>query len=322
MARVKDLFEVSYGTNLELNALVEAPADVGVPFVSRTSRNNGVSAYVRRIDGLSPIPAGSISVAGGGSVMESFLQPRPFYCGRDMYVLSARSPMTDEQKLYYCLCLRANKYRFSYGRQANRTLRELEVPSLEELPSWVRPLPIDLSTAHQPAASGTPPRTPPAAWKKFLIGEVFDVKKGSRITRLDQRPGATPFIGAIDSNNGLSTFVDAEPLHPAGTITVNYNGNGVAEAFYQPAPYWCSDDVNVLYSKDGTPISPEVAMFIATVIRHEKYRFSYGRKWGVERMKASSILLPAIEKKGRSEPDWGFMADYIRHLPYSSMLEK
>ena len=77
MIRVGDLFNVVYGVNLELNALTQVTKPNGVNFVSRTARNNGVSARVALIDGVTPIPAWTITVAGGGSVMESFLQPEP-----------------------------------------------------------------------------------------------------------------------------------------------------------------------------------------------------------------------------------------------------
>jgi hypothetical protein len=45
--------------------------------------------------------------------------------------------MTDSQKLYYCACIRSNRYRYSYGRQANKTLRELPIPALDDIPDWV-----------------------------------------------------------------------------------------------------------------------------------------------------------------------------------------
>lgn len=129
------LFDVHYGSNLELNAL-DLAAD-GVNFVSRTARNNGVSAKVKAIDGLAPIEAGVLTVAGGGSVAETFLQTEPFYSGRDLFYLRAKLEMTVEQKLFYCMCIRANKFRFNYGRQANKTLREILVPDLAEIPAWV-----------------------------------------------------------------------------------------------------------------------------------------------------------------------------------------
>lgn len=135
MIKVSELFVVKYGVNLELNALQKRPD--GINFVSRTAKNNGVSAKVALLPGVEPIPAGTISVAGGGSVMESFLQTEPYYSGRDLYYLIAKIPLTPQEKLYYCTCLRANKYRYNYGRQANRTLRDILIPSPQEIPNWV-----------------------------------------------------------------------------------------------------------------------------------------------------------------------------------------
>lgn len=135
MKKVRELFEVTYGVNLELNALIKDRN--GINFVSRTSKNNGISAKVKYVKGIAPIPAGTISVAGGGSVMESFLQPDEYYSGRDLYYLTPLIPMSTQQKLYYCCCLRANKYRFNYGRQANRTLKDIMIPDIDEIPDWV-----------------------------------------------------------------------------------------------------------------------------------------------------------------------------------------
>lgn len=135
LVRISDLFEVKYGVNLELNKMILDPN--GINFVSRTSRNNGVSAKVRRIPDIEPIEAGALTVAGGGSVLETFVQPEPFYSGRDLYYLKSLVPMTIDEKLYYCMCIRANKYRYNYGRQANRTLRDLMIPDKKSIPTWV-----------------------------------------------------------------------------------------------------------------------------------------------------------------------------------------
>ena len=127
--------------------------------------------------------------------------------------------------------------------------------------------------------------------------------------------GTTPFIGAIDNNNGISAFVAQAAIHQGNTITVNYNGS-VAEAFYQPKPFWCSDDVNVLFPK--FKLNPAIALFIATVIRLERYRFSFGRKWHLERMRTAIIRLPV---KADGKPDWEYMERYVYSLPFSNQLE-
>jgi hypothetical protein len=152
-------------------------------------------------------------------------------------------------------------------------------------------------------------------WTNFTYKELFEIKKGKRLTIENMNAGTTPFIGSIDSNNGYRDFVSKDPNHSANTITVNYNGS-VGEAFYQPSPFWASDDCNVLYSSD---INQYIGLFLTTVIRHDRYRFNYGRKWHMQRMMSSILCLPSTDE---GKPDWQFMENYIKSLPYSSNLAK
>ncbi|MHA6530143.1 restriction endonuclease subunit S [Paenibacillus sp. BAC0078] len=311
--RIEDIFEVRYGVNLELNRL-EIVKD-GIPFVSRTAKNNGVSARVKLINAVKPIEAGVLTVAGGGSVLETFLQPEPFYSGRDLYYLKPRFDLTIQQKLYYCLCIRANKFRYNYGRQANRTLKDIQIPAIEAIPEWVLKTPVkDLSDLKRPFHDNDTVFLKTAeTWDWFELEELFELKKGKRLTKANMTVGTTPFVGAVSVNNGLTRRIGQDPIHPGNTITVNYNGAGVADAFYQPEPFWCSDDVNVLYPKFN--LTPQIALFINTILKKEKYRFSYGRKWHLERMRKSRIKLP-VDKNG--DPDWTYMQEYIKSLPFSS----
>lgn len=311
--KISDLFDVKYGVNLELNALTQCNSNDknAINFVSRTSKNNGVSAIVEKIADIEPIPAGTLSVAGGGSVLETFLQPKPYYSGRDLYFLTPKVEMTDRQKLYYCVCIRANKYRFNYGRQANRTLSDILIPDINEIPAEISAYPLyDYSTIKGVANKGEI-ILDSRGWKSFRYDELFDIKKGKRVTKLDLIPGETPFLSAIDKNNGIREYAGLIPLHQGNTITVNYNGS-VGEAFYQEKPFWASDDINVLYPK--FKLNKYIAMFLITIIRNEKYRFNYGRKWHKERMEESIMKLPI---KSDGTPDFEFMENYIKSLPYS-----
>ncbi len=313
MIKISDLFKVKYGVNLELNQL--KLSSNGINFVSRTAKNNGVSARVKMMPNVEPIPAGTISVAGGGSVMESFLQTKPYYSGRDLYYLTPLIELTDQQKLFYCACLRANKYRFNYGRQANRTLKDLRIPSLEDIPDWVNKEDITrFDNAKVPFTYGVMKSFDVRSWKEFDYESIFQIKKGKRLTKLNMIVGDTPYIGAIDSNNGYRQFIQQKPIHDGNTITVSYNGS-VAEAFYQPQPFWATDDVNVLYPK--FQMNKYCALFLCTVIRKEKYRFNYGRKWHMERMNVSKIKLP-VAKDG--QPDFEYMENYIKSLSFSSQI--
>lgn len=127
--KVNELFEVKYGINMELNTCIEAEANDNdsINFVARTESNNGVSARVKPVNGKEPQPAGIITCAGGGSVLSTFLQEEPFYSGRDLYLLIPLQSMSKLAKLFCITVIKANKYRYSYGRQANVTLPSLEL---------------------------------------------------------------------------------------------------------------------------------------------------------------------------------------------------
>lgn len=133
--RLEELFDVTYGANLELNRLTLNSN--GINFVARTSQNNGVTARVQRLYDIEPTEGMALTVAGGGSVLETFLQVESFYSGRDLYFLRPKVDMTVDEMLYYATCIRANQYKYSYGRQANKTLRGLQVPAFEAVPIWV-----------------------------------------------------------------------------------------------------------------------------------------------------------------------------------------
>lgn len=149
-------------------------------------------------------------------------------------------------------------------------------------------------------------------WREFRLGDWFEVRKGKRLTSEDQEPGTTPYIGAIDSNNGVANHISQNPIHDGKTITLSYNGS-VGEAFYQPEAYWSTDDVNALYLKDCAhhEMNEKIGLFVATVLRQEKYRFSYGRKWTLPNMRNAVVKLPA---DANGNPDWAWMEQYMDSL--------
>lgn len=320
MTPLNDIFEVTYGNKMDFNKLRRQPLGRGgVNFVGRSSQNHGVSGAVAPLDAIRPYDAGLITVALGGSkLLSAFVQTGPFYTAQNVAVLRPREPMTFEQKLYMCLVIRHNRFRYSaFGREANRTLRDLLVPPLSAVPEWTSGLGREQSTdilgAPQIDDDGIPLEVP--SWQPFMMGQLFDIRKGRRLTKADMVAGITPFIGASDASNGLTARIGQAPIHDGGTISLSYNGS-VAEAFYQSEPYWATDDVNVLYPR-GFSLTAASGLFLCTVIRREKFRFNYGRKWHLERMREAVIRLPATKAV---EPDWQFMEYYMRTLPYSSQL--
>ena len=145
-------------------------------------------------------------------------------------------------------------------------------------------------------------------WEPYKIGDIFKITKGKRLTKENMISGYLNYLGAISENNAVREKIQATPLHKGNCITVNYNGS-VGEAFYQKEPFWATDDINILDLKDYE-LTENIGLFICTVIKHNKYRFSYGRKWTMEKMKDSIIYLPSKDGK----PDFDYMDKYIQNL--------
>jgi hypothetical protein len=212
------------------------------------------------------------------------------------------------------MCIRQNRFKYSaFGREANRTLKSLKVPAVP--PKWVSK--ADTSIADMSKASAKPLALSMRGWQWYKFTDIFRIEKGERIVNASMEEGATPCIRPIEFNNGVHDYISLPPNHKGNTITVNYNGS-VGEAFYQPIPYFALDDINILYPLfDMTPFT---AMFILPLIRKETFRYNYGRKWNIRRMAQSRIKLPSRPVSGKAVPDWDYMEQFIKGLPYSDSL--
>ena len=139
-------------------------------------------------------------------------------------------------------------------------------------------------------------------------------------------------MGATEKSNGVTEYYSLEDIDGASktgddnnaplsekifdchSLCVTNNGS-VGFAYYQPIKFTCSHDVNPLYIKNGE-FNIYNALFVATIIELDKYRWAYGRKWRPERMVKSTIKLPATTIDGKVVPDWSMMETYIKSLPY------
>ena len=135
ICKISDLFEIKYGNSLELINLEQLSCNDpnAIPFVSRTEKNNGVSAFVEKIIDIEPNPSHTLSVAVGGSVLSTFYQPESYYTGFHILILHPKFEYKRLEMLFFAYCIQLNKYKYNYGRQANRTLKDILIPG--EMPT-------------------------------------------------------------------------------------------------------------------------------------------------------------------------------------------
>ncbi|MBO7054962.1 MAG: N-6 DNA methylase [Bacteroidales bacterium] len=156
-------------------------------------------------------------------------------------------------------------------------------------------------------------------WKWFKYNNIFGIS-GSKTTSKDELlskgPGEYPYVTTQAINNGIEAFYDYY-TEKGNVLVVDSAVLGFCS--YQEKKFSASDHVEVL-----TPLfkmNIYIAQFLVTLINKEQYRYNYGRKCSQIKLKASKLKLPAIQNaQGEYEPDWQWMEDYIKGLPYSGCL--
>lgn len=155
-------------------------------------------------------------------------------------------------------------------------------------------------------------------WKWFdYFGTdgLFDIR-GSKTTSKDELEeageGEYPYVTTQAVNNGVDGFY---AIHTEVKEVFTVDSAVLGFCAYQEKEFSASDHVELLIPK--FPCNKYIAQFITTLINKEQYRYNYGRKCSQTKLKASKIKLP-VDSQGR--PDWKWMEDYIKSLPYSQCL--
>lgn len=298
--KVSQLFKIKPGNSLELVYLKKQHN--GINFVSRTSKQNGVSGKVSKIHDKEPFSAGLITVAVGGSVLETFLQQSPFYTGFHIMVLEPLVEMNTATKLYYCYCIRKNKYKYSYGRQANSTLHDLKIPTLDSIPDSVKRFSVkDYGSSLLNQIEFTNNSFNYLDINNTVpLSNIFDVENGiasSQVIRSDFKESENwiPYIRpSYRQETSIDAFVNKKivpenKIFPATTLYVSTDGQGSHTfAYVSIFEFVPNSNVSVLIPK--RKMSLQEKLYYAQCITNNRYKFSYGRKPKGDRLK--SILIP------------------------------
>lgn len=146
-------------------------------------------------------------------------------------------------------------------------------------------------------------------WEEFFLEDVFTIYSSVRLTKEEMTNGTRPFVGASDSNNGVTAFVgNTNTSLDKNVLGVNYNGS-VVESFYHPYEAIFSDDVKRLHLKRHQD-NKYVLLFIKQLILKQKCKYEYGYKFNGERMKRQKIMLPV---SAPHTPDYAYMEEYMRN---------
>lgn len=289
-----------------------------IPFVASGNFNNGIELYVEPKVDEQLDKGGCISISPVGGF--AFFQETDFLgrggAGSSILLLYHKN-LNRFNALFLCSILSKSCERYGYGDMcsAEKLKSELLLLPADSLgqPDWAymenyikqviakQNKHLELLLLSTPSNCKKQLKT--KEWSEFLFSDLFSIKKGKRLTKANMRDGDIRFIGASAINNGVTAHIaNITHLHPANTISVNYNGS-VGEAFYQDKSFWASDDVNVLHLKTHH-LSKEIALFFIPLIRNVGKRFKFDEKWTKDLMNRTKLKLP-VDTSGA--PDWSYM---------------
>ena len=294
------------------------------PYISSTAENNGVDGFignnveVREFENV-------LTLANSGSVGSTFYQQFEFVASD--HVTALKSENADKYAyLFLSSVVKRLEEKYSFNREINDTRIKREKiilpadkngnPDFQYMSDFVKKLELDKVQEaleyiyiYIKLKTMIKEKVCEISWKDFWIEDICDVKSGVRLTKANQEVGERPFIGASDSDNGVTAFVsNTNKSLDENVLGVNYNGS-VVENFYHPYQAIFSDDVKRVKWKDEVQGNKYTYLFLKQMILSQKIKYAYGYKFNGERMKRQKIMLPVTEA---GLPDYDYMKSYMQ----------
>ncbi|MDB9922817.1 restriction endonuclease subunit S [Candidatus Pelagibacter sp.] len=303
--KIEQIFHIEKPKQAIFNQFVKDES--GINFVSSSAKNNGVVAKVKKNNDYVLYKKGSITVPLKGTVLNASLQLEDFYIAHQIAVLTPLEKyknLTNLQKIYYCQCIRENKYRFNYNRQADRTLELLDIPSPELFPDWVsKPKFIkkkievikELQKNHNQLSR-------PTFKKSVSITKLFDIEYGVNLelNKCVEDEDGINFVSRTALNNGISAKV--KKINNKETIKPNVltfaAGGSVGETFLQTEEFYSGRDLYILYPK--IKMNTFELLAYCFFIKLNNFRFNYNRQ---ANKTLRELYLPDIDCKSMNLND-------------------
>lgn len=327
--KVLELFNYIRGNQNNMNSLIDGDDML----ISAKNTNNGLKGFFStNIQKKGKFKGHCITLNndGDGGVGLAYYQPHDFLLDTHVYALYPKENLNRHTMLFIAQVLSKQRVCFSHGYSINQNrLKEMKImlpvnenrlPDYSFMEQYITERERQLIQKYKNfigkniQSGGVLTDLNSVKWKAFYINEIFSISAGKRLTKADMDNGKIPFIGATDSNNGITNWV-ATPnsSFDKNVLGVNYNGS-VVENFYHPYGCIFSDDVKRLHLREHAD-NKYILLFFKTVILQQKVKYTYGYKFNGQRMERQKILLP-VNEEGR--PDYEFMEQYGKQI----MLQK
>lgn len=299
-----------------------------IAYISSTKKNNGIDNYISPPDEI-PIFNNAITINLIGSIGYCFYHIYQFIASDNCAVLKIKNKNIKLDVILFLFLkpiIESMKSKYSYARTMNCPLLKKEkilLPVKDNLPDWEymrnyiknkakniiynNPIVYPKNTINLNSVQ----------WQEFKVSDLFYVvgsKTTPKLTLNEYGYGEHPYITTRATNNGIDGFYNFK-TEEGNVLTID--SATIGHTTYQEKDFSASDHVEKLIPICHKKMNKYVALFLKTILNKEQYRYGYGRKFNQTRIKETVINLPIASK---DLPNWQFMENYIKSLPYSKSL--
>ena len=353
--KIGDLFNVVRGSRIVKNEdyFEEPTEELKYPVITAKTTNNGIDGYYH----TSNCKGNCIISCGEASGMYTTYQKEPCWVMDTARIITFKEnkEFTVPLAMFFATLFTSNMYRFSYGRKAkpsnitalviklpickdkegqpviDNTYKYSEkgyIPDFDWMEKYIKTLNYQPLTTSNGGAKLKFSSLGVDKWKEFKIGSFFEIKRGKRLTEEDREKGNLEYYSASEFNNGLTDRI-SNPLFIEENALI-YTTFG--DCYYVPNKFTASDEISIWKYKG---VDVYNALFIATIVNQNKYKYAYGRKAFKNKYEDEIIKLPiCYESDGITPikdrdcvystegyvPDFDLMKKYILQLPYGDRL--
>lgn len=321
---LSEIFDFDKGNQTDMNTL--SPGDT--PLISAKKVDNGLKGFAT--PNQKKLFAGhciTLNLDGDGGAGLAYYQPSRMLLDSHVCALVPKYEISREALLFISRIITSQGDAYGHGHSINKNRLRVfrimlpisapHIPDYAYMEEYMRNKEKEMLTKYQiyldkhiVNEKDEKLRVDSRSWKEFFLEDIFYISSSIRLTKDDMIKGTRPFVGASDSNNGVTAFVgNTNKSLDKNVLGVNYNGS-VVENFYHPYEAIFSDDVKRLHLKQYDN-DKYVFLFIKQSILMQKCKYEYGYKFNGERMKRQKIMLPVTSS---SAPDYVFMSKYMQNV--------
>ncbi|MCI8777552.1 MAG: hypothetical protein HFI87_00145 [Bacilli bacterium] len=291
---IKDIFNIDTVKDLIYYTLIAGKYNV----IGDGIENNGITATTVKLDNYKLYDARkTIALANRGNFFAS-VQITGFYIGTRVKALTEKFLSNKYILLYIATIINKEKFKYSYGRNACDKIGDIEIllPIKENNELDITYMEKYIKTIYNGNLIKTNNISnvmdlKNTTWKQFKITDSFKIvrTKPTTIEELEEYGlGDYPYITTQSTNNGVAGkynfFTEEGNVLTIDSAVVGY-------CTYQEKSFSASDHIEKLIPK--FKLNKYIALFLATIINFQNYKYSYGRKFNQNQIKNTELFLPS-----------------------------